>query len=435
MTAHFAIIGSGPSGMYAADALLEGIPDCHIDVYDRLPVPFGLIRYGVAPDHYKTKNTARQFARTLDLPNVRFFGNVEIGRDISLDELKIFYDSVILAIGAYNDRPLGIPGEHLPGVYGACAFVGWYNGHPDYRDLDPLLDSDAVAVVGVGNVALDVCRVLAKTVAEMDESDIAAHALSAIQKAPLKNLYMFGRRGPIEAGFTPKELGELRELERAVAVIDPKQLPDAVEGAFEGREKGVKEKNLAIFKELAAHRPGAKPITMKIEFYASPKEILGTTRVEGIRMERTRVENGKAVSTGETFDVACGAVVKAIGYFSKAPAGVPMNGNGTIANADGWVVDNLWVVGWSKRGPSGTIPTNGPESRDVAQRIIADYKAQAGADRPGGDAVAMLLKSRAVRTVDYPGFKKISAAEAARATGGHPQEKFTRIDEMLAILN
>lgn len=430
MTAHYAIIGSGPSGMYAADALLEGVPGCHVDVFDRLPVPFGLIRYGVAPDHYKTKNTARQFARTLDLPTVRFFGNVEVGRDISLDELKTFYDGVVLAIGAYNDRPLGIPGEDLPGVYGACAFVGWYNGHPDYRDLAPLLDKDAVAVVGVGNVALDVCRVLAKTVAEMDESDIAAHALDAIQQAPLKRLHMFGRRGPIEAGFTPKELGELRELERAVAIIDPAQLPDQVDGEFEGREKGVKEKNLSIFKELAAHKAGIKPISLKIEFYAAPKEILGKDRVERIRMERTRVENGRAIATGETFDVACGAVVKAIGYFSKAPYGVPMNG-GTIANVAGHVEDNLWVVGWSKRGPSGTIPTNGPESRDVMRKMIAEHD---NGGKPGGEAADLLLRTRGVRVVDYPDYKKIAAAEVARATGGHPLEKFTRIDEMLAVL-
>ena len=189
MTPHFAIVGSGPSGMYAADALIEGVPGCRVDVYDRMPAPFGLIRYGVAPDHYKTKNTARQFARTLDLDTVRFIGNVTVGRDVTIDELKANYDAVVLAIGAYNDRALGVPGEHLRGVYGACAFVGWYNGHPDYRDLDPLLDRDTVCVVGVGNVALDICRVLAKTADEMRESDIAAHALAAIQAAPLKRLF------------------------------------------------------------------------------------------------------------------------------------------------------------------------------------------------------------------------------------------------------
>jgi ferredoxin--NADP+ reductase len=432
MTAHFAIVGSGPSGMYAADALLEGVPDARVDVYDRMPAPFGLIRYGVAPDHYKTKNTARQFARTLESGQVRFFGNVEVGRDVSLDELKANYDAVVLAIGAYNDRALGIPGENLTGVYGACAFVGWYNGHPDYRDLDPLLDRDTVCVVGVGNVALDVCRVLAKTADEMTDSDIAKHALDAIQKAPLKNLYMFGRRGPIEAGFTPKELGEIRELERCAAVIDAHQLPDKVEGEFEGREKGVKEKNLAIFKEIATRAKPAKPLTMKIEFYAAPKEILGTDRVEGLRLERTKVENGRAVGTGEIWDVPCGTVIRAIGYFSKAPDGVPMDKGGTITNADGRVADNLWVVGWSKRGPSGTIPTNGPESREVMEKVIAAH--QPG-NKAGGEAIAKLLKERGARVVDYPAFKKISAAEAARARPGSPQEKFTRIDEMLALLS
>ena len=197
MGACYAIVGSGPSGMYAADALLKVQPDCQIDVFDKLPSPFGLIRAGVAPDHYKTKNTARQFTRTLELDQVRYLGNVEIGRDLSVQELLDNYDAVVLAIGAYNDRQLGIPGEDLPGVYGACAFVGWYNGHPDFRDLDPLLDGGAVAVIGIGNVALDVCRVLGKTPAEMNGSDVAEHALAAIQKAPLTDLYQFGRRAGI----------------------------------------------------------------------------------------------------------------------------------------------------------------------------------------------------------------------------------------------
>jgi ferredoxin--NADP+ reductase len=416
--------------MYSADALLKGIPGCKVDVYDRLPTPFGLIRFGVAPDHFQTKNTSRQFARTFELPDVRFFGNVEIGRDISLRELRDNYDAVILAIGAYNDRALGIAGEQLPGVYGACAFVGWYNGHPDYRDLDPIL-GESVCVVGVGNVALDVCRVLAKTEAELVDSDITAHALSAIQEAPLKRLFMYGRRGPIEAGFTPKELGEIRDLERAVAKIDAHQLPATVEGDFEGREKGVKEKNLAIFKEIATRTPPQKPIELKIEFYAAPKEILGTTKVEGIRMERTKVVDGRAVATGETWDVPCSAVVKAIGYFAKAPDGLAEKG-GVIANQDGKVADDLWCVGWSKRGPSGTIPTNGPEARDVMQRLIAGFQEKG---RKGGEAIAKLLAERKVRVVDFSSYKKISAAEIARAVSGRPQEKFTRLSEMLALLD
>lgn len=431
MSASFAIVGSGPSGMYAADALLKEVPGASVDVFDRVPTPFGLIRFGVAPDHFKTKNTARQFARTFELDEVRYLGNVEIGRDLSIDELKDNYDAVILAIGSYHDRSLGIPGEELPGVYGACAFVGWYNGHPDYRDLDPLLTGGGVAVIGIGNVALDVCRVLGKTRAEMQGSDIAAHALDAIQAAPLDNLCMFGRRGPVEAGFTPKELGEVREMERCAVIVDDAQLPATVEGDFEGREKGIKEKNLTLLRELAGQDKPEKPIKMHIGFYASPVEILGETQVEGLRMEHTQVVDGRAKGTGETFDVPCCAVVTAIGYQALAPEGVPMDGT-IIANKDGHVEDNLYVVGWSKRGPSGTIPTNGPDSRGVVEILLGNLRHSA---KPGGAAIDALLAARGARIVDFEGYKKIAAAEVARAAEGHPLEKFTRIDEMLALLD
>jgi ferredoxin--NADP+ reductase len=431
MSAKFAIVGSGPSGMYAVDALLKNHPGCAIDVIDKLPSPFGLIRAGVAPDHYKTKNTARQFARTLDLDSVRYLGNVEIGRDLSMDELTDAYDAVVLAIGAYNDRDLGIPGEDLPGVYGACEFVGWYNGHPDYRDLDPLLDGGGAAVIGIGNVALDCCRVLAKTPEEMRGSDIAAHALDAIQKAPLTDLYQFGRRGPNEGAFTPKELGEVRDLARSAAIVDAAQLPDDVGDGFDGRTKGVKEKNLAILKELAAQDKPDKPIKMHIQFYAAPKEILGSGRVEGLRLERTEVIDGRAVATGETFDIAVSAVIKAIGYRTEAPDGVPMEDWGTVANENGRVGPGLYVVGWAKRGPSGTIPTNGPDSREVADLIAEEVR---DGNKPGGAAIDPLLTKRGVRVVDYAAWKKISEAEVARAPEGHPQEKFTRISEMLAVL-
>ena len=414
MSASFAVVGSGPSGMYAADALLKEVPGSRVDVFDRVPTPFGLIRFGVAPDHFKTKNTARQFARTFELDEVRYLGNVEIGRDLSIDELKDNYDAVILAIGSYHDRSLGIPGEDLPGVYGACAFVGWYNGHPDYRDLAPLLTGGGVAVIGIGNVALDVCRVLAKT-----------------QAAPLDNLYMFGRRGPVEAGFTPKELSEVRDLERCAVIVDDAQLPATVEGDFEGREKGVKEKNLTLLRELASQEKPEKPIKMHIGFYASPVEILGETRVEGLRMEHTQVVDGRAKGTGQTFDVPCAAVVTAIGYQALAPEGVPMDGT-IIANNAGHVEDNLYVVGWSKRGPSGTIPTNGPDSRGVVDILLGNLAAGA---KPGGDIIDTLLAKRGARVVDFEGYKKIAAAEIARAPEGHPLEKFTRIDEMLALLD
>ncbi|MBT3989248.1 MAG: ferredoxin-NADP reductase [Rhodospirillaceae bacterium] len=435
MSASFAIVGSGPSGMYSADALLKKFPDCTVDVFDKIPMPFGLIRYGVAPDHFKTKNTARQFDRTLSLDNVRYLGNVEIGRDLSVEELKDNYDAVVYAIGAYNDRELGIPGEDLAGVTGACAFVGWYNGHPDYADVEPMLDGGATAVIGIGNVALDVCRVLVKTRAEMRDSDISAHALDIIQDMPIEAVHMFGRRGPVEAGFTPKELGEIRDLERCAVIVDADQIPDEVEGDLEGREKGIKEKNLKTLRELAAQDKPEKPVKMHFQFYASPVEIFGTDRVEGIRLERTEVIDGRAVATGETFDVPCCSVVTAIGYYADPPEGLPLDG-ATIDNVYGRVRDNIYVVGWAKRGSSGTIPTNGPDSRSVVDLLTQDlHKEGVELGKPGGSAIDKMLAERNVRVVTHDDVGTIRAAETANAVDGHPWEKFIHIDDMIAALD
>lgn len=416
--------------MYAADALIKNFPDCRIDVFDKCAMPFGLIRFGVAPDHFRTKNTARQYARTMELDSVRFMGNVDIGRDLSVQEIEDNYDAVIMAIGAYNDRQLGIPGENLPGVYGACAFVGWYNGHFDYRDMDPLLDGESVAVIGIGNVALDVARIIGKTREEMRDTDICAHALDAIQNMPVKDIHMFGRRGPVEAGFTTKELVELLDLERCAVKVDAADIPDQVTGNFDPRELSRKEKNLETLRQLAAQDKPDLPVNMHIQFYASPKEILGTDRVEAILMERTAVVDGRAISTGETFEVPCCSVVTAIGYFTAPPKGLPLDG-ATIENVYGRVRSGVYVVGWAKRGPSGTIPTNGPDSRSVVDLLVKDVEP---VGKPGGDVIDKLLSERNVRVIDFEDAKKIRAAEIERATDGHPQEKFTRLEEVLAAL-
>ena len=409
---------------------MKNVPNCKVDIFEKYPAPYGLIRYGVAPDHYKTRNTSRQFARTLEQDAIGYYGNVEIGKDISMDELKEHYDAVIIALGSYNDRKLGIDGEKLKGVYGACAFVGWYNGHPEFRDLDPLLDQNGVAVIGIGNVALDICRVLAKTGTEHSDSDICAHALESIQASPLTALHMFGRRGPVEAGFTPKELGEIRELERCAAIVKADQLPDEVGGNFEGRTKGIKEKNLNILKELAAQNKPDKPIKMNLSFYASPKKILGTDRVEGVLLERTELVDGRAVATGETFDVLCGTVVTAIGYHTLPPDGIPLNG-GTVANDKGRVEPGVYVVGWAKRGPTGTIPTNGPDSRDVVNLVVQDL---AEGNKCGSEGIDALLQERSVRRVNFNEWQKISDMEYSRAQAPRPRERFTRVEEMLEIL-
>ena len=430
MTINIAIVGAGPAGLYAADALLKVLPESQIDVFEKYPPPYGLIRYGVAPDHYKTRNTSRQFARTLEDNNVGYFGNVDIGSDITFAELKENYNAIILAVGAYNDRELGIPGEKLPGVYGACAFVGWYNGHPEFRDLNPKLDQPGVAVIGIGNVALDVCRVLAKTRNEHSNSDISEYALQSIEKAPLEELHMFGRRGPIEAGFTPKELGETRDLERCHALVDSGQLPETVEGEFEGREKGIKEKNLNILKELANRAVEKKPISMNFSFYSSPKEILGVDRVEGIRLEKTEVIDGRAVPTGEEFEVPCGTVVTAIGYHTAPISGVSLDG-GIIKNSGGRVDRGIYVVGWAKRGPSGTIPTNGPDSRDVVDLIASELEST---NKAGREAINALLEKRNIRRINFEDWQLISEQEFAQAITPRPRERFTRVEDMLAVL-
>ena len=269
------IVGSGPAGFYAAEALLKsGEADVRVDILDRLPTPFGLIRAGVAPDHQTTKKVAKSFERTALRDEVRYYGNVDVGRDVRLPELREIYDAVVLAVGAPFDRPLGIPGENKAGVYGSAAFVGWYNGHPDFRDLEPDLNTGAVAVVGVGNVAIDVARVLVKTSDEMAASDIPDYAARAIRSAPITDVYMFGRRGPVEAKFTNVELREMGKLENCVPVVDAAQLPEDV-GDIEGRDRRIKERNLASLREFVQRSADEKPKRVHFQFYAAPVEVLG----------------------------------------------------------------------------------------------------------------------------------------------------------------
>lgn len=429
------IVGSGPSGLYAADTILRKRPGCAIDIIDRLPTPFGLVRAGVAPDHQGTKNIVRQFERSMTKPGVRFLGNVCIGKDITYAELKASYDAVVLALGAPVDRTLGIPGEDLGGVYGSGAFVGWYNAHPDHADLAPRLDTPGVAVIGNGNVALDIARILAKTPAEMTGSDISAPAVDAIAAAPLTDIYLLGRRGPLEASFTSAELGELGHLDRARPVVDPAVLEGVTADAVsDPKEQKVKDKNLEILREFAA-RTDDKPVRVHLLFNAAPKEILGADgQVAGLRIERTRVENGRAVSTGETFDLDVGTVVTAIGYRIAAIDGVPVDDNrGIVANQDGRVENGVFVVGWAKRGPSGVIPSNRSDSMAVAELILGHLETAAGRT-PGPAAIDALLAERGVTPVCFDDWQKINAAEVARATEGRPREKFTRITEMLAAL-
>ncbi|MFN3516776.1 MAG: FAD-dependent oxidoreductase, partial [Novosphingobium sp.] len=357
---HIAIIGSGPAGYYTAEAAQKQWgDDVRVDVFDMLPVPYGLIRSGVAPDHQSIKGVAKRYEATALSDNVRFVGNVMIGKDVSIAELQQCYDAVVIATGAPHDRKLDLPGEDLPNVYGSAAFVGWYNGHPLFADLDPDLSHDTAVVIGMGNVALDVTRILSKTRAEFAGSDIVAHALDVLDTSKLRRIVVLGRRGPHQIMMTPKELGELSHLSRAAPRVDPADLPDPGEDAL--LEPGLRKSvtHLRSFAAIPESHYADCPIEIEFDFFASPRAILGTDKVEGIEVERTVVEAGRAIGTGETYVIPAGLVVCCIGYRSSPIPDVPFDERaGKFANDEGRILPGLYCVGWARRGPSGTIGTN-----------------------------------------------------------------------------
>ncbi len=428
---HVAVIGSGPAGYYSAEALqkLYGA-DVMIDVIDRMPVPYGLIRFGVAPDHQSIKAVAKRYEKVALSDNVRFVGNVTIGKDISIDELLGLYDAVILATGAPLDRPAGIEGEDLPGVVGSAAFVGWYNGHPDFSELAPRLDGKAAAVIGNGNVALDVARILSKTREEFAGSDIVGHALDALQVSTISDIYVLGRRGPHQIAMTPKELGELAHLSNAAPEVEAGDFPPELDDAL--LEPGQR-KSVTILREFPAVDPAGKAKTIHFDFFAKPLRIEGDGRVERLIVEKTMLdEQGRAAGTGETYEIPCDLVVTCIGYRTPPIEGVPYEPDqGRFANDEGRIAPGLYCVGWARRGPSGTIGTNRPDGIGVAELIAEDLEAIVGRKegRPGLDR---LLAARGVDIVTFRDWQKIEAAEAARARDGSPREKFTAIAEMLA---
>ena len=429
---HIAIVGSGPAGYYTAEALQKKYGDnVRIDIIDCLPVPYGLIRTGVAPDHQSIKAVSRRYETVNLADNVRFVGNVKVGRDISISELQELYDAIVLATGAPNDRALGIPGDDLPGGIGSAAFVGWYNGHPDFAALTPPLEGPGAVVVGNGNVALDVARILAKTRDEFAGADIVAHALDALDHSGIKRVSILGRRGPHQIAMTPKELGELGHLARATPLVDPADLPPEADDAL--LEPGMR-KSVTHLREFAGNDGAMKAIALEFDFFAMPIAIEGDGKVERIIVERTKLdENLRSVSTGERYVIPCAMVVACIGYQTPPIEGVPYeHGRGRFANTDGRILPGLYCVGWARRGPSGTIGTNRPDSYAVVDCLIEDVGEGSGkAGRPALDA---LLGERGVNIVTFRDWQKIEAAEVARAREGAPREKYVEISAMLSVL-
>jgi ferredoxin--NADP+ reductase len=424
-----AVVGSGPAGFYAAGALLSA--GAEVDLIERLPTPWGLVRLGVAPDHPKIKSVSRAFEKIALQPGFRFLGNVEIGRDLRHEDLLELYDAVVYAVGAQTDRRMGVPGEALPGSWPATEFVAWYNGHPDFQGLSFDLDVERAVVIGNGNVAVDVARMLALTADELDPTDTTDAAIEAIAGSPLREIVMVGRRGPAEAAFTTPELIELGELAGADVIVDPADLENA-----EPTDTNS-ERNLEVLRGFAARTPAGKPRRLVLRFLLSPVAILGGDRVEGIELVRNRLETDergvkRALPTGETETLACGVVFRSVGYRGVGLPGVPFDETrGTIPNEQGRVADRVYAAGWIKRGPSGVIGTNKKDATETVEHLLADLRDAPRRGRPAAD-VERRLGERGARPVLYPGWTSIDERE--RAAGeplGRPRVKLCTWDELL----
>ncbi len=440
-----AIVGAGPSGFYAADQLLKA--GWEVDLFDALPTPYGLVRAGVAPDHPKIKSVTRVYAKTAAHEAFRFFGGVTLGQDVSREELLKRYHAVVYAIGTSQDNRLGIPGEDRPGSHPATEFVAWYNGHPHYSDHLFDLNGGRAVVIGNGNVAIDVARMLVLDPRELAPTDTADHALEAFGMAGVTEVILLGRRGPAEAAFTNPELRELGELERADVIVDPAQL----EGVAEP-EDATKRRNVEILREYAQRTPSGKSHRLELRFLRSPLEILGEGEdgpVTGIRLAVNRLVTGadgrvRAEATGAEEEIECGLVLRSIGYRGMPLAGIPFDDTrGLIRNVDGRVVEQdgsacpgEYVVGWIKRGPSGVIGTNQKDATDTVARIREDEQAGAiGRPDPAladADVVQAWLAERTSGLVTWEGWEAIDAHESALGEpAGRPRVKLVRVAELI----
>jgi ferredoxin--NADP+ reductase len=447
-----AIVGSGPAGFYTAEHVLkhEGT-HAEVDMLDRLPTPYGLVRFGVAPDHPKIKSVIRVYEKTAARPEFRFFGNVEVGTDVTVDELRERYHAVVFAYGTSVDRHLGIPGEDLPGSHSATEFVNWYNAHPDFADREFDLSCERVVVIGNGNVAADVARMLALTPDELAETDTADHAIQAFANCGVKEILVLGRRGPAQAAFTNPEVRELGEMVDADIDLDPAEMElDQVSREWLESDDAdpTKRRNVEIFTEFSQRQPEGKNKKIALRFLRSPVEIQGDGRVERIvvaKNELQRDESGRirAVDTGERETIECGMVLRSIGYKGVSIEGIPFdesrglihNDGGRINDGSGSQVPGLYAVGWIKRGPSGVIGTNKKDAQETVDNLFADLEASAIPEAPLADdrgSIEALLAERKPDHVTFEGWQAIDAAEVeAGRPHGRPRVKFCTVDELV----
>lgn len=447
-----AIVGSGPSGFYAAEHLLKQANlTVEIDMYDRLPTPYGLVRGGVAPDHQKIKSVIKVYEKIAASANFRFFGNVEIGRDLHHSDLMRHYHAVIYATGAQSDRRMDIPGEDLAGSHAATEFVGWYNAHPDYRDLHFDLSQESVAVIGNGNVAMDVVRILAKTPEELIETDIADYALEALRHSRVKHIYVLGRRGPAQAAYTNPELKELGELADADVIVSPEEAtldPLSAEWLDKSGDSTA-QKNVRMLQEYAARGSRGKSRQIHMHFLVSPVELIGTERVEAIKLVRNVLQPASDGSlrpkpTDQTFTLPVGLVFRSIGYKGVPVPELPFDArSGVIPNvegrvvAEGQVLRGVYCAGWIKRGATGVIGTNKPDSVETVNQLLNDLPdlPEVSSENASREAIPNLLAARGVRYVTFSDWQTLDQLEIAQGRAiGRPRLKFSRISEMLEAL-
>jgi ferredoxin--NADP+ reductase len=445
-----AIIGSGPSGFYAAADLLRQTISVKVDMFEKLPVPFGLVRYGVAPDHIKIKNVTKVFEKIAQDPNFSFLGNVTVGKNITSVELQKYYDAVIFCVGAEVDRRLGILGEDLVGSYTATEFVAWYNGHPDFQDHHFDFSHEVVAIIGQGNVAMDVARILSKTPDELKSTDITQHALEVLAESKIKEVHVYGRRGPVQAAFTSIEIKEMGELADCYPVIDPEdfKLNEASIKELEDPANTGRKKNFEILSHLSELTPNNRKRKFVLHFMRSPHEIFGKGQVQKIRFEINNLvgepNHQRVKGTGKFEDLDCGTVFRSVGYQGIPIKGVPFSHQlGVIPNKQGRVVDTednhvvsgWYVAGWIKRGASGVIGTNKPDSEETVKSLLEDLNHLSPCDNPSTEAVIKLLKDRGVKVVSFDDWRKIDAKEIEQGAAlGKPREKFAYVSNMLAVL-
>lgn len=446
-----AVIGSGPTGFFTADHLLKNKDlNVEVDIFDRLPTPYGLVRGGVAPDHLKIKKVTVGYAKTAAKPGFRFFGNVEFGRHVSLEELHNHYHQIVFCTGAQTDRRLGIPGEDLDNSRTATEFVAWYNGHPDYRDLEFNLQAKRVVIVGVGNVAVDVARILCRTEAELQDTDIADYALEALANSAVEEVVMLGRRGPAQAAFTNPEVKELGEMAGADFIITPEDAtPDALSLAeLEANPDKLTTKKLELLREFSQQSPGGKPKRLVLKFLRSPVELLGDGKVETVKIVRNElvIEGGRMrpKATQDFEELPAQLVFRSVGYRGVPLPGVPFHESwGVIPNQNGRILDGeevvqgQYVAGWIKRGPSGVIGTNKPCAKETVTCMLEDLEAgrHLNPSAPAAEAISALLAQR-TRVVSFQDWEHLDKLELERgAAVNRPRRKFTRVEDMLEALH